>query len=154
MGKSLSRPVEASWIAARLDLPLLGPDLVVRSVCPLGALEPDALSYAKQAVTLAAPGPLLVVGARELAGGAVSVLAAERPRLGFARALQVLSDEVGFEKSHAPPQIHATARIGQNVVLGNGVEIVEPGIGWERAVLVEAHGRVDEVGVSFENPVG
>jgi UDP-3-O-[3-hydroxymyristoyl] glucosamine N-acyltransferase len=125
MGKSLTRPVSASFLAARLELSLAGPDLLVQRVCPLGSLEPDALTYAKKGVALAAPGPLLVIGSAELAGGVISVLASDRPRLAFAKALRLLDEEIGFEKSGAPPKIHPTAQVGRNVVLGNGVEIGE-----------------------------
>jgi UDP-3-O-[3-hydroxymyristoyl] glucosamine N-acyltransferase len=46
-----------------------------------------------------------------------------QPRFDFARALALLEERCGFVWSSREPQIHPTARLGANVVLGKGVRI-------------------------------
>ncbi|MNQ31953.1 UDP-3-O-acylglucosamine N-acyltransferase [compost metagenome] len=97
MGRGIKRPVSANDIAAFLGLP--------------------AAKVAEGAVALVAP---------EHAGGIRGhALISASPRLDFARALDFIEQAAGYAWSEAEPEIHPTASIGKNVVLGKGVVIGE-----------------------------
>ncbi len=137
MKHRLRKPVRASWLAKRLGVVLVGPDLDVALVTPLDDLTAGALSFCKAPLDLAPGGPALVIGPPGMPTGAVSVLASERPRLDFVRALELLEKTSGFDRPTEPPQIHPTARIEADAILGNGVMIGEDSVIGHRAVIGE-----------------
>jgi len=115
--------IRASQIARELGLPLVGEDAPVIGVCPLSSLNDQRLTFSKAGRIPPTDKQVTVIGSPELATPNVSVLTSQNPRLDFVRALDFLDTEVGFYKEGEPAQVHPTARVGAQCVVGTDVEI-------------------------------
>lgn len=137
MGRKLKRLVSASELAKYLGLELRHGDFDVSAVADVTDAEIGALCFAKseQWVAKARPGCLLLIAPALADSRLEPTLVSETPRLDFARALAFLEHRAGFIWSDTPPKVHPTARIGQHVVLGNGVEIGEGSVIYHHVVI-------------------
>jgi UDP-3-O-[3-hydroxymyristoyl] glucosamine N-acyltransferase len=61
--------------------------------------------------------------APQVSAKSASAIVSPQPRLDFARAIAWLETHNGFVWSTEPPKVHPSARMGANVVLGQGVRI-------------------------------
>ncbi len=123
-GKRLKKICKASWLAEKLNLTLIGPDVEISKICSLNHIEDHSLLFSINS-SLETERIVLVLGAENLARDSVTVLVSNNPRLDFAYALQILDENIGFEKIDRPPQIHPSAKIGKHVVIGRNVKIGE-----------------------------
>lgn len=129
MGRALRAAFGAKALAQGLGLSLAGDDRDIHHVPAPGDPLADGLCFAR-AMAYAAdmqPGAVVITSEGELADAAMArgaaVLVSANPRLDFARALVALDHEVGFRWSDDEPEVHPTAQVGRNVVLGRGVRI-------------------------------
>ena len=125
MGRKLNQPVDARSIAQHLGLRLLHGNCQITAVQSLAESTPGGFCFAKSAELAAKADPDCLLLTTEAAGAgrtSATILTTE-PRLDFARVLEFLDRHVGFVWSDVPALVHPSARIGRNVVLGNGVEI-------------------------------
>lgn len=124
MGRKLKNSIELAEIAKALHLPFVGENIFVNAVAALSDAKTGNLSFAKNAdwVKKAPPGVALLCRKDDATSGH-SLIFSDNPRLDFARALTYLENQVGFEWSVAAPAVHPSAKIGRNVVLGDGVSI-------------------------------
>lgn len=126
MGRTLKSPVSAGRLAAALGLELRGSgDVLIRRVDTADSATADSLCFAKNAAWSAKVprSAILLTSADHGDDREGATLISEQPRLDFARALGLLEAWAGFEWSESEPDIHPTARVGRNVVLGRGVRI-------------------------------
>lgn len=123
-GNRLKKISKASWLAEKLNLSLIGPDIEISKICSLNHIEDYSLIFSTNN-SLETERNVLVLGSENLAGGSVSVLVSNNPRLDFAHTLQLLDEIIGFEKINKPPQIHPSVKIGEHVVIGRNVKIGE-----------------------------
>lgn len=130
MGRALNSPGSAARLAEACGMRLVGDDHPLTGVQAIEAATAGHLSFAKGPAYLdrVPQGSVLIIPddedciARAIAAGASALISAN-PRLHFAKALDLLEKEVGFSWSRQQPEIHPTAIVGQNVVLGEGVRI-------------------------------
>jgi UDP-3-O-[3-hydroxymyristoyl] glucosamine N-acyltransferase LpxD len=126
MGRALRFTVEAGRLAAELGLEVRGdPAVTIARVDSAGASRKGSLCFAKdrrwsEHVDAAA---VLMASGDVAEGRGCTALISDRSRLDFARALGVLERWSGFVWSDESPQVHPTARVGRNVVLGKGVRV-------------------------------
>ncbi len=125
MGRAISRPVSANDVARYLGLPALVSDVEITSIAPVDEAVAGALSFAKSGAWAekAPAGAVVIVSPEHAALVKGHALVSPTPRLDFARALAYIEDTAGYVWSQAEPDIHPTAFIGQNVVLGKGVVV-------------------------------
>lgn len=123
MGNQLISRVDASVLAKRLGLSLIGEDVAISCVTPLSEPRDGGLSFSKKPLEAPLGTSSVVIASSGGYSGCGAILVSPQPRLDFAKALLALSDEPGFVGFDTAPQIHPTARIGANVVIGRGVTI-------------------------------
>jgi len=161
MGYELNKAFSAFRLAERLGLPLTGSDVPILEIRSLDALTEGSLSFAKlrpvggigaHAVLIAPLGTLPDSGA---------VIAANNPRLAFARALQLLDLEPGFLEPTSPAVVHPTAQVNPTAVLGRGVQIgartvighnvvLADGVTIGTDCLIKSNTVIGEAGFGFE----
>lgn len=137
MGRKLKQAVSARELAEHLDLELLNGDMAVISVDGVTDAQAGSLCFAKNDLwaTQVKSGCLLLTARGLATSRQEPTLLSGSPRLDFARALAFLEQRAGFVWDEAPPTIHPTARIGQYVVLGKGVEIGEGSVIYHHVVI-------------------
>lgn len=137
MGRKLKQAVSARELAEHLGLELRHDDMLVTSVDGIADAKRGSLCFAKSDrwATLAKSGCLLLTAPGSAHSRQEPTLLSDSPRLDFARALAYLEQRAGFVWDEAPPRIHPTARIGQHVVLGKGVEIGEGTVIYHHVVI-------------------
>lgn len=126
MGRALKQSITVAQLAGRLGLAYSGDGAaIIRLVDSADRAGPGALCFAKSAdwVGRADPRCVLIADAEMVAERTGPVLFSGRARLDFAKALTVLEQLCGFVWSDAEPEIHPTARLGRNVVVGRGAKI-------------------------------
>jgi UDP-3-O-[3-hydroxymyristoyl] glucosamine N-acyltransferase len=121
----LERKVKASWLANQLNLPLIGADVDIERVRPGSRLTDASLTFSRTPVQAAVEGSIVVIGPEEAAAEHITVLVSENPRLHFAVSLQILDQQIGFQKAMADPIIHPSVQIGAHTVIGRNVNIGE-----------------------------
>lgn len=124
MGRELKKPVSAAELAHAIGRELVGADLKVSRVDSADAAGADSLCFAKNGLWSArarSSGAGLVLCETLQEGG--TCIVSPTPRLDFAKVLEHIDRTIGFVWSEAPPNVDPTARVGSNVVLGNGVVI-------------------------------
>lgn len=137
MGRKLKHPISAKALAEHLGLELRHGDMPVTSVDGVTDAQTGSLCFAKSdlwAVQVKS-GCLLLTTPESATSRQEPTLLSDSPRLDFARALAYLEQRAGFVWDDAPPRIHPTARIGQHVVLGKGVEIGEGSVIYHHVVI-------------------
>jgi UDP-3-O-[3-hydroxymyristoyl] glucosamine N-acyltransferase LpxD len=165
MGRALKTAVPVSRIAAALGVEFHGdPGVVITRVDAAESAVGGSLCFAKSAGWAAKAGPAAVLlTTSEFASerGLGPTLVSTQPRLDFARALGLLEQWGGFVWSDAAPEIHPSARIGQNVVLGRGVKIGAGSVVYHNVVIgdevivgencvIKSSAVVGEEGFGFE----
>lgn len=127
MGRKIKTPISANAIAEALGLQPLARDCEIVRVDSAGEAGEGSLCFAKSAQWAArvSPGSVVIVGPEDAPSVTAQALVSPTPRLDFARALSFVESRAGFVWNEAAPQVHPTAKIGQNVVLGKGVVIGE-----------------------------
>jgi UDP-3-O-[3-hydroxymyristoyl] glucosamine N-acyltransferase len=125
MGRELKGGVTAGDIAREIGLELYASDAKILSVARLEESCEGSLCFAKtQVFAELADDDCVLIASREVAKSRQgSTLISDNPRLDFARTLSYLNNAIGFEWNSTPPEIHSSARIGSNVVIGRGVRI-------------------------------
>ncbi|WYX28662.1 LpxD N-terminal domain-containing protein [Achromobacter denitrificans] len=120
--------VSANDLARHLGLSTLASDIEITSISPADEAVAGTLSFAKSGswAEKAPTGAVVIVLPEHAVLVKGHALVSQPPRLDFARALAYIEERVGYVWSQAEPDIHPTAFIGQNVVLGKGV-VVGPG---------------------------
>ena len=110
-------------IAARLECRLEGdPDIDIRGVAGIDDAGPGDLTFftnPKYAASLRTTrASAVILGETRRSGARARCCAARHPYLAFARAVELFADPW-----RPPPGVHATAAIGQDVTLGDGVSV-------------------------------
>lgn len=125
MGRAISKAVSANDVARHLGLPTLTSDVDITSIAAVDEAAEGALSFAKSGpwAQKAPVGAVVIVSPDHAALVKGHALVSPTPRLDFARALAYIEETAGYVWSQAEPEIHPTARVGQNVVLGKGVVV-------------------------------
>ncbi|MDB4943217.1 MAG: bacterial transferase hexapeptide family protein 3 [Labilithrix sp.] len=123
MRSSLRTAVSASDVARELGLTLTGDDVPLRSVAPLSAARPGALTFATRALPDVLPEALCVISKERPPHAGVRWIASSEPRLDFIKALLVLERLGGFQRATEAPVIDPTAFIHPSVAIGKGVVI-------------------------------
>jgi UDP-3-O-[3-hydroxymyristoyl] glucosamine N-acyltransferase len=123
MGHKLKRNVAASEIAQWCGLKLIGSDYIVDSVGPLSARGDGVLCFAKAKPDDAIQDRTILIAHEAASENAPCVLVASNPRLAFARALDQIEKNVGFERPNAAPVIHPTAQVSPHAFISQGVAI-------------------------------
>ncbi len=119
--KALTRELLASELARTLGLKLQG-DGQISCVAALDRAGPGCLAFAK-ASTARVPARAVVIAPPGTASGEGAVIESATPRLTFAKALQALAEQPGFAPFEDEAQVHASARVAPQAVLGRGVRI-------------------------------
>lgn len=137
MGRKLKQAVPASVLANHLGLELRHGDVEVSCVAGITEALAGALCFAKSEswVVKAQRGCLLLTSPALARSRTEPTLISESPRLDFARAVAFLEQHAGFLWSEAPAKVHPTAKVGQYVVLGSGVEIGEGSVIYHHVVI-------------------
>lgn len=135
MTVKLKRPVSAGWLCQAMGLRLIGPDRDIASLCALDALEEDGLSFALPGRTIEHVHGGTVFGLEALGGNGVSIIGSAEPRYDFIRAQYMLARSPGFDRPHAPADIHPSVRIGPGAIIEDGVTIGEGTVVGPNAVL-------------------
>jgi UDP-3-O-[3-hydroxymyristoyl] glucosamine N-acyltransferase LpxD len=123
LGNRLSQPVKASAIASACGLVLRGSDMLCSHVEPLSQVTPGGLCFSKAGEFENVQAGCLVIAPLGADACVATVLEAERPRLAFAKVLNMIAQTVGFQCETAPPVIHPTAVVSPRAFIGNGVHI-------------------------------
>lgn len=135
MTTTLKHPVKAGWLGQNLGLPLIGPDRDIRSLSTLDALAEDGLSFVLPGRKSGHLHSGTVLARKELGENGLSVIGSEDPRFDFIRAQYILAKSPGFERPTAPPQVHATVKVGAGAVIEPGVVIGEGTVVGYNAVI-------------------
>jgi UDP-3-O-[3-hydroxymyristoyl] glucosamine N-acyltransferase LpxD len=138
MGRSLKNAVSVSRLAAELGLQVSGDKAaLIYRVDAADAAGSGSLCFAKNATWAEKvnTSAILLTAKSHALERAGPTLLSDEPRLDFARALMVLERWAGFVWSETECFIHPTARIGHNVVLGNGVRIGAETVIYHNAVI-------------------
>lgn len=123
-GNILSKNCKASWLAEKLNLKLLGPDIDISRICSLNHILNHSLVFSTDS-SLDTEATVLAIGNEKLAHNSISVLVSQNPRLDFAYALQLLDETIGYSSYNDPPCIHPSVKIGKHVIIGKNVKIGE-----------------------------
>lgn len=126
MGRALIKPLSVAQLARELNLKFSGDgSVLVNSVASADTATAGSLCFAKNPVWVdrADLRSILLADPEMLADRVGPSIGSTRARLDFAKALTVLERLSGFVWSDREPEIHPTARLGRNVVLGRGVRI-------------------------------
>jgi len=122
MPYSLKTQLNASALSKQLGLDLVGDDLIIKMIAPLGAAAPGCLSFANKVIDITVQ-ETVIIASQPLVD--TSVIVSENPRLDFIRALHLLKDTIGFEEPLDQTTIHPTVTMGEHVVVGKNVTIDE-----------------------------
>lgn len=122
MDNQLTRQITASSLAQVLGLELIGADLAITSVAPLSALANGSLGFSTQPLEGLTQWAALICPQGSESGQGCVILSTN-PRLDFARALIWLDTNGAIHRPSIEPNIHPTAIIGDNAVIGRGVVI-------------------------------
>lgn len=122
MPYALKRPLNASALSEQLGLDLVGDDLPITMIAPLGEVESGCLSFANKAIDISVKQTVLIAS-QPMANSPVII--SENPRLDFIRALHLIKGSVGFEEPVDRTDIHPSVTMGEHVVIGKNVMIGE-----------------------------
>ena len=127
MGRSIASSFSSDALANALGLRHTGKAQAITRIDSLDEAGPGSLCFAKNLTyALQAPPNVILITSSDCrpSDGSTTVLdAIQPPRLEFAKALALIEARAGFVWSEAEPDIHPTAVVGKNVVLGKGVRI-------------------------------
>lgn len=123
MGHKLKSAVSASELAKLCGLPLVGADFSVESVAPLSCHGDGVLCFAKNIPDKAISDRSILIANEGAAEKSACVLVAANPRLEFARVLNLIEKNIGFERSYAAPIIDFTAEVSSLSYIAPGVKI-------------------------------
>lgn len=123
MGHKLKRNVAASEVAQWCGLKLIGADYIVDRVGPLSARGDGVLCFAKAKPEDVIQDRTILIAHEAAAENTPCVLVAANPRLAFARALDHIERNVGFERPKTVPVIHPTAQVSPQAFVALGVNI-------------------------------
>lgn len=123
MGNKLNQPVMASTIAGWCGANWQGIDMQVHTIAPLSAPVDGALCFANTAPIQASNARVVLISTSDAKAFAPCLLATDRPRLTFIKALRAMQQNVGFEKTTALPKIHPTAQVSPHAFLAPGVVV-------------------------------
>jgi UDP-3-O-[3-hydroxymyristoyl] glucosamine N-acyltransferase LpxD len=118
----LSKEVSFKLLANKLGLDFRG--LSTASISNVGSLDvhnEQSVVFSKEIA--ASNSNAIMIGVSS--NVSENLIFSENPRFDFIRALNILHETVGFDKSNTPPVIHPSVKIGRNVVVENGVIIGE-----------------------------
>jgi UDP-3-O-[3-hydroxymyristoyl] glucosamine N-acyltransferase len=153
-------------LAALLELAWVGRDLEIDHVGALIGVREGGLCFSKSVVDIGVKSGVTVIappGSIVHEGGAV--IEADRPRLAFARALQLLSRSPGFSRETAIPQIGTGAVVSDTAVLGHGVVVgdrsfighhvvIADGVQIGNDCIIKSNTVIGEPGFGFERDEG
>ena len=128
MGRALKSPMSSHAVAGFLGLLPAGAPIELHGASALSSAAAGDLCFLKSERFLehVLPGTAVITTSAlqqaVLDRGALAI-SSVNPRLDFARALACLEATSGFAWSIEAPEVHATVRMGANVVLGRGVRI-------------------------------
>jgi UDP-3-O-[3-hydroxymyristoyl] glucosamine N-acyltransferase len=123
MDHKLKSAIPASEIAKWCGLRLVGADFSVYSVAPLSSRGDGVLCFAKNIPDKAISDRSVLIANEGAAEKSACVLVAVNPRLEFARALSLIDQNIGFERSFAAPIIDSTAEVSSLSYIAPGVKI-------------------------------
>ncbi|MEX8192613.1 hypothetical protein AB6724_07150 [Comamonas guangdongensis] len=113
----------ASTIAGWCGVNWLGTDMQVHSIAPLSAPTDGALCFANSAPLQTSASQVALISTAEAQNVASCLLATDRPRLTFAKALDAIQRNIGFQRPTVPPQIDPTAQVSPQAFVAPGVVI-------------------------------
>lgn len=112
--------ITLAWLADKLKLAYKGDgDVSLLGVANLSEPSTNALMFSKvDAITVT---DAVLIAHKE--NNTLNIIISNNPRFDFIRALEIINDTVGFKENNTQPQIHPSVKLGQNVVIENGVSI-------------------------------
>ena len=126
MDHRLREPINAGWLAKKLNLLMYGKDIAINNVSSINEIKDNSLVFVKKLNML---GPctqsVVVLAPDKVAYQNCTTIVSSEPRLDFIKALTLLNDNIGFAVSEAEPDIHPSVHIGQHVVIEKNVVIGE-----------------------------
>lgn len=161
MGHELIKPVRASELARLLGLELFGEDLVIRRVSSLNDGNPGTLCFSKGRLHSGVDGAVVIAEEYDHECPA-AILLTNKPRLFFAKALDLIAEKYGFGKPTDPADIHPTVEVGNYCSIGRGVQIgpggiignnvtIADGVHIGRECVIKSGAVIGEPGFGFEN---
>lgn len=117
----LKQEISSNELAKWLNLESSGVQLSIYNVSSLDSVTDGSLSFVSKNHQLQNSSDKICLITNVIDYS--SVIISDNPRLDFIRALLEIDKRVGFEENNIQPEIHSTVRIGQNVVIENGVKI-------------------------------
>jgi UDP-3-O-[3-hydroxymyristoyl] glucosamine N-acyltransferase len=123
MGHKLKHAVSASEIARWCDLRLIGADFLVDAVASFSERGDGILCFAKVKPDDVIHDRSVLIANDAASQISPSLLVAANPRLEFARAIEQIAINVGFERPTAVPIIHPSAQVSPMAFIAPGVEI-------------------------------
>lgn len=123
MGHELKARVSARWLAEKLDLKFIGPDVEISNVSSLQVAESGTLCFSKSAIPADTHAECIAIVQEQYSQPGRIHLIAKNPRLAFAQALDFLEKAIGFSRPTSEPIIDSSARVSPHSVLGLGVSI-------------------------------
>lgn len=113
----------ASMIASWCDLELKGQDIEINCVAPYSEELAGSLCFASAPPAQSISSNVVLISTIEAESFTNCLLVTDRPRLTFARILNVLQQRIGFQKSPDSPIIHPTARVSAQAYVAAGAVI-------------------------------
>lgn len=118
----LQRPISSTWIAEHLGLKHSGPVQTLAAVAALAHSSHGTLTFANNREIELPHGPCIITYSEHMSDDAPRIFSSA-PRLDFARALTLLEERIGFDRSTQSSTIHSSVKLGTNVVIHEGVAI-------------------------------
>lgn len=114
-----------------IGCPWDGDDIAIRRITSLADPVDHAVAFATSITTIDPAAEMAVITPAETT--ARSAIRSPNPRLDFARALTLLQRGGWLARSADPPDIHETAQVSDQAIIGNGVAIgqrtvIDPGV--------------------------
>ena len=165
MGHKLNKIIYAAQVAEACGLELVGENLPITNVDSLSHVGDGSLCFAKAVLPEPITARCVLIAQSAVTQVAPAVLVAANPRLAFAKVLDFLDHESGFQRPLQPPCIDPTARISPHAVLGLGVVIgpntvvshfvvIGEGVQIGRNCVIKSGAVIGEDGFGFERDQG
>ena len=142
MGYELKGNTKLSMVANELKLDWAGVDITIKSVSSFVGASVGDLTFSRGVFNASNQvACITTVNPDEKDAKIGGYILSSNPRLDFIRALNFLSESIGFATWDKPAQVHPTAVIGQNVVIEAGC-VIEANAIIEHNVVLHAGTRI------------
>ncbi|EGG29031.1 UDP-3-O-[3-hydroxymyristoyl] glucosamine N-acyltransferase [Aequoribacter fuscus] len=115
---NFQKPITLGWLSQILNIPFCGDgSFKIFGVANSNSPESNSLMFTKT-TDLNIHDAVLIAPQDSISQ---NVLLSPNPRFDFIRALEVINSVIGFQLDDAKPQVHSSVKLGENVVIENGV---------------------------------